>query len=205
MSIESRNPAVVFAVVGALMLASVAAAHSSLQRVAASGAASMILESTVSSTAPRVSMVSGRHFDGRPVVPIRTLRMRVTAYSPDERSCGRHADGITASGYSVETNGGHMVAADKRWFRFGSLVSIPGYADGQIVPVLDRGGAIKGNRLDVLYPTHERAVRGVSSTSTSRSGRTTTGSPAASSDLAESRGLPPRFTGPASGATSLAA
>ncbi|MEE2896660.1 MAG: 3D domain-containing protein [Planctomycetota bacterium] len=157
MSIESRNPAVVFAVVGALMLASVAGAHSSLQRVAASGAASMILESTVSSTAPRVSMVSGRHFDGRPVVPIRTLRMRVTAYSPDERSCGRHADGITASGYSVETNGGHMVAADKRWFRFGSLVSIPGYADGQIVPVLDRGGAIKGNRLDVLYPTHERA------------------------------------------------
>ena len=157
MSIESRNPAVVFAVVGALMLASVATAHSSLQRVAASGAASMILESTVSSTAPRVSMVSGRHFDGRPVVPIRTLRMRVTAYSPDERSCGRHADGITASGYSVETNGGHMVAADKRWFRFGSLVSIPGYADGQIVPVLDRGGAIKGNRLDVLYPTHERA------------------------------------------------
>lgn len=103
------------------------------------------------------SMVSIRHFDGRPIVPVRTLRMRVTAYSPDERSCGRHADGITSSGYSVETNGGHLVAADSRWFPFGSLISIPGYADGQVVPVLDRGGAIRGNRIDVLYPDHEMA------------------------------------------------
>lgn len=101
--------------------------------------------------------LSTRYYNGRPVVPHRVLRMRVTAYSPDERSCGAHADGITASGYSVETNGGHMVAADKRFFPFGSLLSIPGYADDTIVPVLDRGGAIKGNRLDVLYPTHGRA------------------------------------------------
>ena len=27
------------------------------------------------------------------------------------------------------------------------------------MPVLDTGGAIKGNRLDVLYPTHEVAMR----------------------------------------------
>ena len=101
--------------------------------------------------------LSTRYYNGRPVMPHRVLRMRVTAYSPDARSCGNHADGITASGYSVETNGGHMVAADRRFFPFGSLLSIPGYAEGTIVPVLDRGGAIKGNRLDVLYPTHERA------------------------------------------------
>ena len=49
------------------------------------------------------------------------------------------------------------MAADAKWFRFGSLISIPDYAGGQVIPVLDRGGAIKGNRLDVLYPTHERA------------------------------------------------
>ncbi len=100
-----------------------------------------------------------RFHDGRPIIPVKSLRMRVTAYSPDHRSCGDQADGITASGYSVQTNGGRLVAADRRMFKFGELVSIPGYAAEHVVPVLDRGGAIKGNRIDVLYPTHERAMQ----------------------------------------------
>ena len=82
-----------------------------------------------------------RWFDGRPIRPVKSIRMRVTAYSPDARSCGRHADGITASGYSVWTNGMKMVAADTRLLPFGSLVSVPGYDGGQVVPVLDRAGA----------------------------------------------------------------
>lgn len=97
-------------------------------------------------------------YNGRPIRPVATLRMKVTAYSPDWRSCGESADGITASGYSVLTNGGFMVAADPRVLPLGSLVSVPGYDGGSVVPVLDTGGAIKGNRLDVLYPTHEVAV-----------------------------------------------
>lgn len=100
-----------------------------------------------------------RWFDGRPIRPARVLRMRVTAYSPDEQSCGIYADGITASGYSVFTNGGKLVAADTSLLPFGSLVSVPGYDGGEPVPVLDRGGAIKGQRLDVLYPTHNRAMQ----------------------------------------------
>jgi len=98
-----------------------------------------------------------RWFNGRPVRPARTMWMTVTAYSPDERSCGKWADGITASLHSVWTNGMQLVAADTRILPMGSLVSVPGYAGGEIVPVLDRGGAIKGHRLDVLYPTHEIA------------------------------------------------
>ena len=98
-------------------------------------------------------------FNGRPLRPVRRLSMTVTAYSPDERSCGIHADGITASGYSVWTNGMKLVAADTRLLPFGSIVSIPGYNGGKPVPVLDRGGKIKGHRLDVLYPTHEIATR----------------------------------------------
>jgi hypothetical protein len=39
-----------------------------------------------------------RWYNGRPIRPVRIERMRVTAYSPDERSCGDSADGITASG-----------------------------------------------------------------------------------------------------------
>ncbi len=87
------------------------------------------------------------------------MEMRVTAYSPDHRSCGRSADGITASGYSVWTNGMKMVAADTKVLPFGTLVSVPGYHDADVVPVLDRGGRIKGRKLDVLYPTHREAMR----------------------------------------------
>ena len=98
-----------------------------------------------------------RWFNGRPLRPAHTMMMTVTAYSPDARSCGGSADGITASGYSVYTNGMKLAAADTGRLPFGSLISVPGYDNGHVVPVLDRGGAIKGNRLDVLFPTHEQA------------------------------------------------
>jgi 3D (Asp-Asp-Asp) domain-containing protein len=100
---------------------------------------------------------SVRFFNGRPMRPARTMTMVVTAYSPDERSCGDSADGITASLHHVTTNGHRLVAADRRVLALGSKISIPGYDGGEIVPVLDVGGAIKGNRLDVLFPTHEQA------------------------------------------------
>jgi 3D (Asp-Asp-Asp) domain-containing protein len=100
-----------------------------------------------------------RWFDGRPIRPARTMRMRVTAYSPDEQSCGPYADGRTATLHCVTTNGGKLVAADIGLLPYGSMLSIPGYDGGNVVPVLDRGGAIKGHRLDVLFPTHEEAMR----------------------------------------------
>ncbi len=98
-----------------------------------------------------------RYFDGRPIRPVKAMWMIVTAYSPDERSCGDSADGYTATNHSVWTNAMRLVAADTRLLPFGSMLTVPGYADGEVVPVLDRGGAIKGRRLDVLYPTHEIA------------------------------------------------
>jgi len=98
-------------------------------------------------------------FNGRPLRAVRTMTMKVTAYSPDERSCGKWADGITASGLSVWTNGMKLVAADTRVLPFRSIISVPGYNEGRPVPVLDRGGKIKGHRLDVLYPTHEVAMQ----------------------------------------------
>lgn len=100
-----------------------------------------------------------RYFNGRAVRPVKTYWMTVTAYSPDERSCGKWADGITASNKSVWTNAMQLVAADTRLLPFGSLLTIEGYANNQIVPVEDRGGAIKGMRLDLLYPTHEDALQ----------------------------------------------
>jgi 3D (Asp-Asp-Asp) domain-containing protein len=100
-----------------------------------------------------------RYFDGRAVRPSKIIWMETTAYSPDERSCGIWADGVTASNRSVWTNGMKLVAADTKVLKMHSLVSIPGYHNAEIVPVLDRGGAIKGNKLDLLYPTHERALQ----------------------------------------------
>lgn len=99
-----------------------------------------------------------RYYDGRPIRPVKRMWMTVTAYSPDARSCGVFADGKTASMKSVWTNGGCLVAADSTVLPLGSLVSVPGYAANMVVPVLDRGGKIKGPRLDVLYPTHEVAM-----------------------------------------------
>jgi 3D (Asp-Asp-Asp) domain-containing protein len=82
--------------------------------------------------------------------------MRVTAYCPCQKCCGPNAGGITASGRLVTTNGGQFVAADKS-VPFGTRVIVPGYAGSQPVPVLDRGGAIRGDRLDVFFPSHTQA------------------------------------------------
>jgi 3D (Asp-Asp-Asp) domain-containing protein len=90
---------------------------------------------------------------------LRTMIMEVTAYCPCVRCCGPRAQGITASGRRVSFNGGRFVAADTRLLKFNTKLLIPGYADNSAVQVVDRGGAIKGNKLDVFFPTHEEARR----------------------------------------------
>jgi len=87
----------------------------------------------------------------------RIVRMLVTAYCPCSKCCGENAAGITASGKLVDYNDGHFVAADPS-LHFGTKVIIPGYASSS-VEVVDRGGAIKGNHIDVFFPTHEEALQ----------------------------------------------
>jgi 3D (Asp-Asp-Asp) domain-containing protein len=82
--------------------------------------------------------------------------MEVTAYCACSKCCGPNARGLTASGLHVSYNEGKFVAADSS-LAFGTKVLIPGY-DAQPVEVIDRGGAIKGNRIDVFYPTHQQAL-----------------------------------------------
>ena len=86
----------------------------------------------------------------------RVLQMEVTAYCACTECCGPNAQGITASGLHVSHNGGKFVAADNDVLAMYTKVIVPGY-DSQPVPVIDRGGAIKGYKLDVYYPTHEEA------------------------------------------------
>jgi 3D (Asp-Asp-Asp) domain-containing protein len=87
---------------------------------------------------------------------VETRMMVVTAYCPCEKCCGKHAKGITASGKPVSYNGGKFVAADAR-LPFGTMVRLANYHEGVVVEVIDRGGAIKGDKLDVFFPTHARA------------------------------------------------
>jgi len=94
-----------------------------------------------------------RWFDGRPIIPSRVIWMTVTAYTPGAESCWPSDDGMTATLHSVTTNAGCLVAADTSILPFGSLVSIDGYDDANVVPVLDRGGKIRGHRLDLLMPS----------------------------------------------------
>ena len=76
--------------------------------------------------------------------------MDVSAYCPCELCCGKWADGNTASGVPAV---GRICAAPPE-YPFGTVLDVEGY--GEYV-VQDRGGAIKGNKLDLLFSSHPLA------------------------------------------------
>lgn len=81
----------------------------------------------------------------------KTITMVVTAYCSCIKCCGK-TDGITASG--VKAKQGVTIAADTRLFPFGTKLEI----DGKIYTVQDKGGAIKGNRIDLYFENHQSAL-----------------------------------------------
>ena len=85
------------------------------------------------------------------------VRMRVTAYCPCPKCCGKYSDGVTACGHKIRP-GDRFVAADKK-YPFGTEMIVGGYNHGEAVKVLDRGGAIREDRLDVFFPSHEQALQ----------------------------------------------
>ncbi|MBN1458215.1 MAG: G5 domain-containing protein [Armatimonadetes bacterium] len=79
--------------------------------------------------------------------------MEATAYDPGPKSCGKWASGYTATGAKAEKG---IVAVDDRVIPMGTKMYIPGYGFGVAA---DRGGAIKGMRIDLCYPTYEEAIQ----------------------------------------------
>lgn len=75
-----------------------------------------------------------------------------TAYCPCKKCCGK-TDGITASGVLAEE--GRTVAADWSILPAGIIIEIEGI--GKRV-VEDKGGAIKGKRLDIYFDSHKDAL-----------------------------------------------
>lgn len=78
---------------------------------------------------------------------------KLTAYCPCEKCCGEWADGITYTG-TVAT-AGRTVAVDPRVIPLGSTVRI----NGHDYIAEDIGGAIKENRVDVFFDTHQEALQ----------------------------------------------
>lgn len=61
--------------------------------------------------------------------------------------------GITASGTRARHG---TIAADTRKYPFGTVMYVPEYGYGRVE---DRGGAIKGERIDLFFPSHGAALK----------------------------------------------
>jgi 3D (Asp-Asp-Asp) domain-containing protein len=83
----------------------------------------------------------------------RVLRMVATAYDPGPLSCGRRATGHTAIGMHA---GRGVIAVDPRVIPLGTRVHVEGY--GYAIAA-DTGGAIRGHKIDVCFPTRYQALR----------------------------------------------
>ena len=80
---------------------------------------------------------------------------RLTAYCPCMKCCGK-TDGITSTGTLAAE--GRTIAVDPRVIPYGSAVTIY-FADGTVhtYTAEDCGGAIKENRIDVFFSSHDVA------------------------------------------------
>ena len=79
-----------------------------------------------------------------------TKIFKVTAYCACAKCCGKET-GITASG--TRATAGRTIAASSQ-FAFGTKLLI----NGNVYTVEDRGGAIKGNKIDIYMDTHAEAL-----------------------------------------------
>ena len=80
---------------------------------------------------------------------------KLTAYCPCAKCCGK-SDGITSTGTTATE--GRTIAVDPRVIPYGSTVTIY-FADGTVhtYTAEDCGGAIRENRIDVFFDSHEAA------------------------------------------------
>ena len=79
-----------------------------------------------------------------------TKIFKITAYCPCSKCCGKKT-GITASG--TRATAGRTVAASSQ-YAFGTKLLI----NGKVYTVEDRGGASKGNKIDIYMNTHAEAL-----------------------------------------------
>jgi 3D (Asp-Asp-Asp) domain-containing protein len=76
---------------------------------------------------------------------------KISAYCHCSKCCGK-SNGITATGTKVQAN--RTIAVDPKVIPLGTKVII----DGRTYIAEDTGGHIKGNRIDMYFPTHQEAI-----------------------------------------------
>ena len=81
------------------------------------------------------------------------LRLGTPVYSSGPNKGKPKEVGITATG--TETRHG-TAAVDRRRWAFGTVFHVPGYGYARAE---DTGGAIKGNHIDLWFPSHDAALR----------------------------------------------
>ena len=93
----------------------------------------------------------------------KSITVTATAYDLSYASCGKNPGdrgyGITASGMKAARG---VIAVDPRVIPMGSklyIESLDGSADYGYAIAGDKGGAIKGNRIDLFMDTHAEAIR----------------------------------------------
>lgn len=82
-----------------------------------------------------------------------TLFLRRTVYKKGPNKGDRKKVRQTASGKMAKVG---TIAADTSVYPFGTIMYIPGYGYGE---VQDRGGAIKGQHIDLFFKEHEHALK----------------------------------------------
>jgi len=82
----------------------------------------------------------------------KTINVKATAYTANCKGCS----GITATGLNLKKNPTvKAIAVDPKVIPLGTKVHVEGY--GHAVAA-DKGGAIKGNKIDVFIPSKQKAL-----------------------------------------------
>ena len=110
-----------------------------------------VVETTVVSTTEKVSTTKPVTTTATTTEAKSTTTFKVTAYCACENCCGK-SDGITASG--TKATQGRTIAADPRYYPYGTKIIL----NGRTYVVEDCGGAIKGNRIDLYFDSHQDAL-----------------------------------------------
>ncbi|MBR2077933.1 MAG: SH3 domain-containing protein [Exiguobacterium sp.] len=87
---------------------------------------------------------------------VKTYKMKASAYTPYCKGCS----GKTALGWNVRTQKRNVIAVDPRVIPLGTKVQV--YVGSKLLgtyTAADTGGAIKGNKIDILMYSHSAAIQ----------------------------------------------
>ena len=82
---------------------------------------------------------------------VKTFKVTATAFTANCKGCS----GVTSTGFNLKKNpNAKIIAVDPKVIPLGTKVWVEGY--GEAIAA-DKGGAIKGNKIDVFMPTTKKA------------------------------------------------